>query len=269
MASITDILNAVPGQAQPTSLGAGNETEAAQRLLAAKSGKAYAGGATPKASNVQEQVANANTQAQLGQVGSQAGTTATAMNQQSQSQQQSATNQLASIQGQQTRSLQDVQADAAKQSAYQKIFQDKLSNDKAMENTLMVAQKEQWQDANKFSESLQRDIFGRERTELMRQLGVQDVMKQSDRDFAEMMANKSDGDLLAVMQIEMRQQAAQNTAAGAAGIASGGVQAAEVYKKQQDDDNADDNEEDFNDDEEDTAPEGQKSIIGSSKSQAS
>lgn len=253
MASIADILNAVPGQAQPTSLGAGSETEAAQRLLAAKSGKSYAGSGAPKASNVQEQVANANTQAQLGQVGSQAGTTATAMNQQAQSQQQAATNQLSAVQGQQTRALQDVQADAAKQAAVQKVFQDKLANDKAMENTLMVAQKEQWQDANKFSESLQRDIFGKERYELMRQLGVQDVMKQSDRDFAEMMANKTDGDLMAVMQLEMRQAAAQQAFAGAAGMASGGIQAYDAYKSQPKDI---DKEEEAAEDKEESTPAG-------------
>lgn len=232
MASIADILNAVPGQ-QPQSLAAGSETEAAQRLLAAKSGKALAGGG-PKASNVQEQVANQGTQTALGTVASQAGTTATGMQQQSQAQQQAAANQLSAIRGQTTRSMQDVQADAQKQAAYQKVFQAKLANDQAMENTLMVAQKEQWQNANKFSESLQRDVFGQERAELMRQLGVQDALKQSDRDFGEMMANKSDSDILAIMQMEMRQAAAQQAASGVGSMASGGIQAADVYQTQRD-----------------------------------
>lgn len=244
------------------------ETSRIQKLLRAKTGQAVAPSETG-ISNIAEQVAAGQTQAQISQLGQgmavqQAADTVeqAKLAQQERLQRQEA-DQARRFQTVQTRMqtnqiLNDLSRDRAtldldkdkarlEQVGFLLAFQDKKYTDKLQ----AVGRRRRLDDQTEFNQAMQQQTFGMELDLLKDKLGKNDILQASDRDFQIAMSNLSIQEAQAIADMEMQydqqvtaikaelmrqgvsaeaaQAAAETQAAGAQSILKGTIQAGEAY----------------------------------------
>jgi hypothetical protein len=244
------------------------ETSRIQKLLRAKTGQAVAPSETG-ISNIAEQVAAGQTQAQISQLGQgmavqQAADTVeqAKLAQQERLQRQEAdqarkfqtvqtrmqTNQILNDLSRERGSL-DLDKNKAKleQVGFLLAFQNKQYTDKLQD----IGKRNRLDDQVAFNEALQQQSFGMELDLLKDKLGKNDILQASDREFQTAMSNLSIQEAQAIADMEMQydqqvaaikaelmrqgvsaeaaQAAAETQAAGSQAILKGGVQLGEAY----------------------------------------
>lgn len=243
------------------------QTLKVQQLLRAKTGQAVAPSETAT-SNIAEQVAAGQTQAQLSQLGQEMATQQAGeaveqakLSQQERLQRQEAdqarrfqtvqtkmqTNQLLNDLGRERGSL-SLEKDKARleQVSFLLAMQDKKYTDTLQD----VGRRNRLDDQMAFNEAMQQQAFGMELSLLKDKLGKQDVLAASDREFQEALSNLSIQEARAIAEMEMEydyqvalikadlmkqgvsaqaaQAAAETQAAGSQSILKGGIGIAEA-----------------------------------------
>lgn len=222
MPSILELLK--QRQAAPQQPGAGvSQTAQVQALSQAKSGKAMPAGAAP-VSNIGEQMAQQQAQANIGAINTQANLESAGQTQQALGQQQQTQDKLIGMKQAETQERDKLKLDQAKHDAYQQVFQKGLASEKLKLKIQQQAEKEGWEDQNKFEEDLQTDIFGKTRSNLFKNLGYKNMMTADQREWETFMSELSMGNWYDAAQAEMKAagQKQQIEGAGKAGTAVAG-----------------------------------------------
>lgn len=230
-----------PGQVTPT-----DSTQQAQGLLRAKLGKAEpaGAGAAPQQSNIGEQMANQTTrlgmqqQANQGKVGAeQLQQSEQDIQQRSQEQQAQTSQQFkdasTKFDQQATDILNNLEANKSTMSVQrqqaameQAGFMIRGQNSNYVQELQRQGQLNRLQDETSFKTQLQQAVFSDQTDLLKNQLGFQQMMDSSDRQFNEALQNMSDDFAIKMANRSMQTQAAQARVSGIAGIAGAGTQVA-------------------------------------------
>ena len=241
--SLLDALRKGPTeQAQMSDTGA-----ALQRLVRAKSGKAVGGGSGAVASSIGEQAAVQQTQQGLGDLANKMDVQASGMEVAEQAQQ----DQYKQQRSQQEQQRVEIENAAARES--QSLIDELRSNEKQLDTEKYIAKQEQLgfqlamqdreylhnleQEGAKlnltnelvFQEQLQQDIYGATIDLLKDRFDWEKLNNADEREFAEMMAEMSIDDAIAISNAQMEQANAQAKYGGIGSMISGGTQVATAY----------------------------------------
>lgn len=210
----------------------GNQTEAVQNLLQARSGKAVGAGGGPRASNIQEQVQNKLTETQLTDVAQQASLQAQQRGQEQRGVEQQFAQQKAELTEQDISSQETYQRqveatlkdyernikilDVTKQGAKieQMGFQLRLSNQNYIMQLKDAAARDRITNSLAFNEALQRTIFADEIDLISSDLDFRMLLKADDAEFQKMLARIDIDTALAIASSQAKDTAAQQTVSG-------------------------------------------------------
>jgi hypothetical protein len=208
------------------------QTEQAQNLLSARSGKATAPGAAPRATNIQEQVQDQLTRGQLSEVAQQASLQSRQQGQEQRAVEQQFAQQTAQLNEQDIASqetyqrqveaaLKDYQRnikqlDVAKQGAKveQLGFQLRLSNQNYLMQLKNAAARDRITSAVGFQEALQRTVFADEIDLMSSDLDFRMLLKADDAQFNKMLAQIDIDTALEIAKAQAKDAAAQQTVSG-------------------------------------------------------
>lgn len=221
--------------------GAGIQTQQAENLLSARSGKAVTPGAAPRATNIQEQVQDQLTRGQLADVAQQSSMQAAQQGQEQRAIEQQFAQQKAQLseqdistqetyQRQVEAALKDYernikQLDVAKQGAKveQLGFQLRLSNQNYVMQLKDAAARDRITSDTGFKEALQRTIFADEIDLLSTDLDFRMLLRADDAQFQKMVANIDIDTALAIASAQAKDAASQQMMGGINTLISAGA----------------------------------------------
>ena len=237
-------LSALASQRAPTT----DETQKAQRLLRAKSGRAVTGEGIGEGPSVAEQAAVQQTQLGLQQMQPQIGMQkeSLGLQQQAQTQQQ----QQAEQQIAQARKFDTIESRIRADTLLRDLERDRgsldLDRDRArleQVGTLLALQDRKYvdqlqnegrrarlEDQSQFQDELSRSVFGANEELLKQRLGDQSVLSAKKRDFNRVLAQMNIGDAIAVLKNELANQRAAAPWELGGSLAQTGVQAYGAYE---------------------------------------
>lgn len=226
-------------------VAATDETQRAQELLRARSGKAVGGGASPRASSQAEVAAQDATQLQLNEGRQQGVLQSQALGQQQQQQEQQFSLQnrqmdekQIDVQEEFNRRMEstlasfdrenrqvDIRKDGAKLD--QAGFMLRLSSEQYMEKLQQEAQRANLSEEIEFNEALRQAVFVDELDLMHENLEFRRIIEADDREFNELISSMSTQTAVAIAAAQSQAAAGRGIWEGVSGIASASIDAAE------------------------------------------
>lgn len=249
MASLLDTIRQ-NAQKPPEQQGLTDQTALAQKLFQAKSGRAV-GPSDAATSNIGEQAAVADTNAQLGQVAQSGQVLGQQLGQEDAAQQQAATqartelgaqNKVNQIQArlQSNQILAELEANKGqldlekdKSKLEQLGFNLALQDKQYVANLQREGERARLNDALSFSNEMAKSTMGGNEALLKNMLGNKNIMETSDRDYKRALSQISLKDALDMAKMQDRAAATQALYTGAGGVISGGIGAYGSYADKQ------------------------------------
>lgn len=235
-------------QAAPTT-PVPNQTEQAQSLLQAKSGKAVAPSTTPRISNIGEQLANQQTQAGVQEQTKANVQQAQNLGTQQQAQDQEINFRLRNADEQFAKSMDEYlnrsqaaldeykqgtrQLDLSKDKARleQLGFTMRLASDKYVDNLQRIGAQNRLDNELNFNEALARSIFADEQDMFEKDLKFRAMLGEDSRDFNQELGNIDLDFAMSMANAENKANNARTMWSGIGGLGSAGIQGYTAYKR--------------------------------------